>query len=168
MLKDILVSIDKQYGEMVDIRRYPHENPELSFHEYKTAQYTAEFYDALDIPYKKNVGGNGIVATLKGAKPGKTVALRADFDALPIQDEKDVPYKSKVPGVMHACGHDAHTATILVLAKVMQQFQDRLHGTVVFLHQHAEEQTPCCVISIVRSGELDDVDVLFENQLWAT
>src|SRR5699024_621823 len=168
MLKDIFVSIDKHYGEMVDIRRYLHENPELSFHEYKTAQYIAEFYDALDIPYKKNVGGNGIVATLKGAKPGKTVALRADFDALPIQDEKDVPYKSRVPGVMHACGHDGHTATLLTLAKVMSQFKEQLKGSIVFLHQHAEELAPGGAKPIIESGQLDDVDAYFGNHFWAT
>lgn len=167
MLKDIFVSIDEHYGEMVDIRRYLHENPELSFHEYKTAQYITEFYDALDIPYKKNVGGNGIVATLKGAKPGKTVALRADFDALPIQDEKDVPYKSKVPGVMHACGHDGHTATLLTIAKIMRAFQSELPGTMVFIHQHAEELSPGGAKPMVEAGVLNDVDAIFGTHLWA-
>src|SRR5699024_9291327 len=111
---------------MVQIRRYLHQHPELSFKEYNTANYIAEFYEKLGIPYKTNVGGNGVIATLKGALPGKTVALRADFDALPIQDEKDVAYKSTVPGVMHACGHDGHTATLLTLAKVMKNFKDNL------------------------------------------
>src|SRR5699024_7707528 len=94
--------------------------------------------------------------------------LRADFDALAIQDQKDVPYKSKVPGVMHACGHDGHTATLLVLAKVMQQYQKELPGTILFLHQHAEEETPGGAISIVESGKLDHIDAIFGNHLWAT
>src|SRR5699024_6873057 len=150
---------------MVDIRRYLHQNPEVSFHEYETAKYIANFYDQLQIPYEKNVGGNGIIATLKGGKPGKTVALRADFDALAIQDEKEVAYKSIKPGVMHACGHDGHTSTLLNLAKVMQAYQAELPGTILFLHQHAEEETPGGAISIVESGKLDEVDAVFGNHL---
>src|SRR5690625_4622272 len=153
---------------MVEMRRYLHQYPELSFKEYKTAQYIADFYQKLDIPFKTKVGGNGVVATLKGGKPGKTIALRADFDGLPIQDEKDVPYRSKNPGVMHACGHDGHTATLLTLAKVMKKFQADLPGTILFLHQHAEEQTPGGAISIMESGELDEVDAVFGNHLWST
>lgn len=168
MLTKIHQSLDELYPEMVEIRRYLHQYPEVSFEEFKTAQYIADFYEELGIPYEKNIGGNGVIATLKGGKPGKTVALRADFDALAIQDEKDVPYKSKNPGVMHACGHDGHTATLLVLAKVMKKYQDELEGTIVFLHQHAEEETPGGAISIVGSGKLDDVDAVFGNHLWAT
>src|SRR5690625_3198188 len=168
MLKKIHTLIDEAFDEMVDIRRYLHQYPELSFQEKETAKYIAQYYEQLKIPVQTNVGGNGVIATLKGNLSGKTVALRADFDALPIQDEKDVPYKSKVPGVMHACGHDAHTATLLVLAKILQQFQDELRGTVVFLHQHAEEVTPGGAISIVESGALDHVDAVFGNHYWAT
>src|SRR5699024_11597384 len=90
-----------------------------------------------------------------------TIALRADFDALPIDDQKEVAYKSKIKGAMHACGHDGHTATLLVLAKVMKQFQDELHGTIVFLHQHAEEIPPGGAISILEYGVLDVVDAIF-------
>src|SRR5699024_2237437 len=142
MLQSIHNRLDELYAEMVDIRRYLHQYPELSFQEFKTAQYIADFYEKIGIPYQSGVGGNGVIATLKGGKPGKKVALRADFDALPIQDEKDVPYKSKVDGIMHACGHDGHTATLLTLAKTMKAFQDNLPGTIVFLHQHAEEYAP--------------------------
>ncbi|MEC2160714.1 M20 family metallopeptidase [Virgibacillus halodenitrificans] len=168
MLKEIHTLIDQHYDEMVEIRRYLHQHPELSFHETETAKYIASFYDELDIPYETNVGGNGVIATLKGGKPGKTIALRADFDALPIQDEKDVPYKSKVPGVMHACGHDGHTSTLLVLAKVMKSFQEDLPGTIVFLHQHAEEYAPGGAKPIVDSGAIDHVDAIFGTHLWAT
>lgn len=168
MLTKIYEMLDSHYNEMVEIRRYLHQYPELSFHEEKTAQYIANFYKKINIPVQTNVGGNGVIATLKGKLPGKTIAFRADFDGLPIQDEKDVPYKSKVPGVMHACGHDAHTATLLIFAKVMQQFQDQIPGTIVFLHQHAEEQTPGGAISIVESGALDHVDAVFGTHLWST
>src|SRR5699024_7878172 len=129
MQKQIHEQLDQHYDEMVSIRRHLHRHPELSFQETKTAAFIADYYEKLGIPYEKNVGGNGVVATLKGGKPGKTVALRADFDALPIQDEKDVEYKSTVDGVMHACGHDGHTATLLVLAKVLTENKDTIPGT---------------------------------------
>lgn len=168
MLNDIFSIIDKYYPEMVEIRRHLHQYPEVSFKETKTAKYIADYYENLGIPYRTNVGGNGVIATLKGARPGKVVALRADFDALPIQDEKDVPYKSKIDGVMHACGHDGHTATLLVLAKVMKEFQDQLPGTIVFLHQHAEEYAPGGAKPMIDDGALDGVDAVFGNHLWAT
>ena len=166
MLQKIYEMIEQNYDEMVDIRRFLHQYPEVSFHEYKTAEYIANYYEKLQIPYETNIGGNGVIATLKGKKPGKTIALRADFDALPIDDQKEVAYKSKIKGAMHACGHDGHTATLLVLAKVMKQFQDELHGTIVFLHQHAEEIPPGGAISILESGALDEVDAIFGNHLW--
>ena len=101
-------------------------------------------------------------------KPGKTVALRADFDALPIQDEKDVPYKSTVPGVMHACGHDGHTATLLVLAKALNELKDELEGTYVFIHQHAEEIAPGGAKPMIENGCLEGVEAIFGTHLWAT
>ncbi|WP_281355716.1 M20 family metallopeptidase [Virgibacillus ihumii] len=168
MLRDIHDFIDTLFPEMIEIRRYLHQYPELSFHETKTAQYIADYYEKLDIPYETNVGGNGVIATLKGEKPGKTVALRADFDALPIQEENDVPYKSKVDGVMHACGHDGHTASLLTLAKAMKFFQQDLSGTIVFVHQHAEEYAPGGAKPILESGKLDHVDAVFGSHLWAT
>ncbi len=168
LLKNIHQSIDQLFPEMVHIRRHLHQYPELSFQEYETARFIANYYEKLGIPYETEVGGNGVIATLKGKKQGKTVALRADFDALPIHDEKNVPYRSKVDGVMHACGHDGHTATLLVLAKVMQQFRDQLPGTIVFLHQHAEEYAPGGAKPIVESGAIDHVDAVFGTHLWAT
>lgn len=168
MLQSIHKNIDHLYDEMVDIRRYLHQHPELSFEETETSKYIGHFYEELGIPYKSNIGGNGVIATLKGGKPGKTIALRADFDALPIQEENDVPYKSKNDGVMHACGHDGHTATLLVLAKVLKTHQENIPGTVVFLHQHAEEQPPGGAKPIVESGAIDHVDAVFGNHLWAT
>lgn len=166
MWDQLLQSIDLEYDQMVEIRRYLHQYPELSFHEQKTAKYIADTYEKLQIPYQTNVGGNGVIATLTGGKPGKTVALRADFDGLPIQDEKDVPYKSKVPGVMHACGHDGHTATLLTVAKAFKSVQADLPGTIVFVHQHAEELAPGGAKPIVDSGILDNVDAVFGTHLW--
>ncbi len=153
---------------MVEIRRYLHQYPELSFEEVETPKFIAAFHEKLGHEVRTGVGGRGVVATLKGGKPGPTVALRADFDALPIQEENDVPYKSKVDGVMHACGHDGHTASLLGLAKVLNQMQEELPGNVVFIHQHAEELPPGGAIAMIEDGCLDGVDVIFGTHLWAT
>src|SRR5690625_5201614 len=142
MLEKIFAKIDELYDETVDIRRYLHQHPELSFKEYETAKYIANFYEQLGIPYETKVGGNGVVATLKGGKPGKTVALRADFDALPIHDQKDVPYRSTVDGVMHACGHDIHTAGLLGVATALSAVREELSGTVALIHHVAAQTLP--------------------------
>lgn len=162
---NIAERINAYYEDMVAIRRHLHMHPELSFQETKTAQYIQQFYASLTIPFRANVGGNGVVATIKGKYPGKTVALRADFDALPIQDEKDVVYKSTVDGVMHACGHDGHTATLLTVARILHDMRDELTGTYVFIHQHAEELDPGGAKAMIEDGCLDGVDVIFGTHL---
>jgi len=166
-MSDLFRLLDSYYPEMVTTRRYLHENPELSFKEYETAKFIQNFYKHLGVPYQANVGGNGIVATITGRNPGKTIAIRADFDALPIQDEKNVPYSSKVPGVMHACGHDGHTATLLYLAKAFFDLKDTWDGKIVFLHQHAEEYAPGGAISMIADGCLNGVDEVYGTHLWA-
>lgn len=167
-LTNLFSKVDELYPEMVRVRRYLHQYPELSFQETETAQYIAKVYDDLSIPYETGVGGNGVVATLTGNKPGRTIALRADFDALPIQEENDVPYKSKHPGVMHACGHDGHTATLIAVATVLKEYQEQLPGTVVFIHQHAEEYAPGGAKPMIEAGCLDGVEAVFGTHLWAT
>ncbi|WP_285767640.1 M20 family metallopeptidase [Peribacillus sp. SI8-4] len=168
MIHQLHALLEGSYDEMVSIRRYLHQHPELSFHETQTAAYIADFYEKLGIEHQTNIGGNGIIATITGSKPGKTVALRADFDALPIQDEKEVPYKSTVPGVMHACGHDGHTAALLVLAKNLNELKDELEGRYLFIHQHAEEYAPGGAKPMIEAGCLNGVDVIFGTHLWAT
>ncbi|HLO11651.1 MAG TPA: M20 family metallopeptidase [Pseudoneobacillus sp.] len=160
-------SFEGLFEQMVEWRRDFHQNPELSFQEERTPKIIAKYLESLGIEVKTGVGGRGVVGTIKGGKPGKTIALRADFDALPIQDEKDVPYKSKVPGVMHACGHDGHTATLLGVAKVLSENREYLHGDVVLLHQHAEEVAPGGAIAMVEDGCLENVDVVFGSHLMA-
>ena len=160
--------IDAHFEEMVKIRRHLHENPELSFQEVKTPKLVAAFHRELGHEVREHVGGRGVVAKLISSKPGPVIALRADFDALPIQDEKDVPYKSKVPGVMHACGHDGHTAALLGLAKALNQMKESLSGTIVFIHQHAEEYAPGGAIEMIRDGCMDGVDYVFGTHFWAT
>jgi len=141
-MEQLFALIDRHYEEMVQIRRHLHEWPELSFQEVETPKFIAAYHEKLGHEVRTGVGERGVVAKLRGGKPGKTVALRADFDALPIQEERDVPYRSKVDGVMHACGHDGHTAELLVLAKVLNAIKDDVAGTIVFIHQHAEEVPP--------------------------
>ncbi|MCM3367729.1 M20 family metallopeptidase [Bacillus safensis] len=166
--KSINERLDEHYEEMVKIRRHLHMNPELSFQEEETAAFIASYYDTLQIPTRTKVGGHGVLAYIEGASPGPTIALRADFDALPIHDEKDVPYKSTKPGVMHACGHDGHTATLLVLAKVLHTHRDQLKGKIVLIHQHAEEYAPGGAKPMIEDGCLDGVDVIFGTHLWSS
>ncbi|GAB3046685.1 amidohydrolase [Virgibacillus ainsalahensis] len=169
MRDQLMKMLEDRTEEMIEIRRYLHENPELSFKEEKTANYIAEFYKDKDVQIQRNVGnGYGIVVTIKGENPGKTIGLRADFDALPITEETDVPFQSKNAGVMHACGHDGHTAYLLVLADCLIQLKSSLAGTIKIIHQHAEETPPGGAKSIVESGLLDDVDNIFGVHLFPT
>lgn len=168
MREKLFIAINNNYDEIISLRRHLHENPELSFEEVETPKLIADYHRNLGHEVREHVGGRGVVAILKGNKPGKTVALRADFDALPIQDEKDVPYKSKIPGAMHACGHDGHTASLLGLAKSLNSIKDELSGTIIFIHQHAEELAPGGAIAMIEDGCLDGVDYIFGTHLWAT
>ncbi|WP_428417738.1 M20 metallopeptidase family protein [Phocicoccus schoeneichii] len=149
------------FKETVRLRRHFHMHPELSFKEVETPKYIAEYLTNLGIEVETGVGLNGVVGRLITDENKQTVALRADFDALPIQDEKKVPYKSQVPGVMHACGHDAHTAVLLTVAKILSENKDALNGNVVFIFQHAEEVDPGGAIQMINNGCLDNVDAIF-------
>lgn len=161
MQEKLFARLQEIYPELVTFRRDLHMYPELSFHEENTAKKVAEKLASLGIEVQTGVGGMGVVGILKGGKPGKTVALRADFDALPIQDEKEVSYKSRIPGVMHACGHDIHTSGLLGVAQVLSEFRDELPGNVVFLHQFAEELPPGGAKAMVEAGCLEGVDVVY-------
>ena len=165
MNQQLLDKIDAHFDEMVAIRRHLHMHPELSFQEKETANYIIEYYQKLGVPVEPNISGYGLIARIKGSKPGKRIALRADFDALPIQDEKDVPYKSKVDGVMHACGHDGHTATLLIIGKLLWEMKDDLAGEYVLIHQHAEEADPGGAIGMIQAGALNGVDAIFGTHL---
>lgn len=163
-LLDILKQkLDEKEERIIEMRRYLHAHPELSFEEEETAKYIADFYK--DVPVDKvetNFGGqNGVVVTIKGAQPGKTIAIRADFDALPITEETDVPFVSQNPGVMHACGHDGHTAYMLILAESLAEVKDQLKGTIRVIHQPAEEVPPGGALGMIKAGVLDGVDYVF-------
>jgi amidohydrolase len=164
-LKELLKEMEPQ---IIAWRRHLHQYPELSFQEEKTPAMIADILRELQFDeVRTGVGGRGVVGVLHGGKPGATVALRADFDALPIQDEKEVEYKSKVPGVMHACGHDAHTSGLLGLATVLARHRDEIPGTIRFLFQHAEEENPGGAIQMVEDGALQGVDAIFGAHLWS-
>ncbi|WP_042351865.1 M20 metallopeptidase family protein [Bacillus massiliigorillae] len=166
-MKKILYRLEELYPEMVELRRHFHQHPELSFQEVHTPQKISDYLNNLGIEVKTNFGGNGVVGYIRGGKPGKTVALRADFDALPIQDEKGVPYKSTVPGVMHACGHDAHTTILLAIAKVLSEVKHELKGNVVLIHQFGEEVSPGGAKPMIEAGCLDGVDAIFGTHMWS-
>ena len=153
MRNQLIEALESRKEEMIQIRRYLHQHPELSFQEEKTAQYIVDFYKGKDVEIQRNVGnGYGMVVTIKGGKPGKNIGLRADFDALPITEETDVPFKSINEGVMHACGHDGHTAYLLVLADCLIELKSEIAGTIKIIHQHAEEVPPGGAKRIVESG----------------
>ena len=140
MIADIIRERSSEEREyVVELRRYLHKHPELSENEYNTSKKIQEELKKIGIEYVVYQGTNAIVGLIKGEKDGKTVALRADMDALPINEENDVPYKSENEGVMHACGHDGHTAILLGTARVLYSIRDKLHGNVKLLFQPAEE-----------------------------
>ena len=139
---------------LVSDRRHLHQNPELSFEEVQTSAFVQERLRDLNIPFTAGIGGYGVVANLQGHSPGPVVALRADMDALPIQEANEVPYASKVPGVMHACGHDVHTASLLGVAALLRSRTQDFSGTVRFLFQPAEEKLPGGASLMIRDGAL--------------
>ncbi|MHA7965183.1 amidohydrolase [Paenibacillus sp. CAU 1782] len=157
--------LDAEYEQIIAWRRYLHQHPELSFQETETARYIAEQLQSIGLNVKMNVGGNGILSVIEGAHSGPTIAFRADFDALPIQEENDVPYRSLRDGVMHACGHDGHTAALLGVAKVLQRYREHLRGRIVLIFQHAEEKPPGGAKDMIDAGALDGVDAVYGAHL---
>lgn len=153
--------------EMVAWRRHLHRHPELSYQEEKTAAFVAEKLERLGLAVRRNVGGHGVIAELEGAEAGPTVALRADIDALPIQDEKQCEYASTVPGVMHACGHDAHTSALLGVAHVLSGMKEQIKGRVRFLFQPAEEVSPGGALPLIKEGALEGVAAIYGVHLWS-
>lgn len=136
-------------------RHQLHAHPELSFQEFKTAAFVSETLQSFGIEHQKGVAGTGVVATIRGKNPeGRVIALRGDMDALPIQEQNDVPYKSTQPGVMHACGHDVHTASLLGAAWILNQVKDRFDGTIKFLFQPGEEKIPGGASLLIKEGVL--------------
>ncbi|MFJ7678492.1 M20 metallopeptidase family protein [Peribacillus sp. NPDC097197] len=155
------------YEEAVRIRRMIHENPELGFEETKTAEMIADYLKGLGIEVTTGVAKTGVVGLLHGDKEGPVLALRADIDALPIQEKTGVPYQSQNPGVMHACGHDMHTAMLLAAAHVLSQNKQHISGTIKFIFQPAEEMKGGGGV-MVDEGVLSNpaVDHAFAFHVW--
>ncbi len=165
-MEDKIIELAKQLESyVVEKRRDFHMHPEVRFEEVRTSQIVEEELKKLGYEVVRTAG-TGVIGILRGSKEGKTVALRADMDALPIQEENDVPYKSKIPGKMHACGHDAHTAMLLGAAKILAEIKDQLEGTVKLIFQPGEEGGAGAK-KIVEEGHLDDVDAIFGIHVWA-
>ena len=152
--------IEKNKAEIVKIRRFIHMNPELGNREVETARLIAAKLRPLGFEIRTGVAKTGVVAVLRGGQSGPSVAIRADMDALPVQETTGLPYKSLNPGVMHACGHDVHSAIVLGTALVLHEIKDSIKGTVTFLFQPAEEGAPegeeGGADLMVRDGALDD------------
>ncbi|SIT83111.1 M20 metallopeptidase family protein [Pontibacter indicus] len=147
--------------EVIKWRRHIHQNPEISFKEEQTSKYVEDVLKSMGNIEVSRPAKTSVIGVLKGAKPGKTVAFRADMDALPMQEETDLPFKSKNDGVMHSCGHDAHTAMLLGTAATLSRMQKELPGTVYFIFQHAEETPPGGAIDVINSGALKGVEAFF-------
>ena len=143
-------------GEFIGVRRHLHAHPELSYQEFATSQYVQERLQQEGIAFEV-MATTGIVATIQGKNPNsRVIALRADMDALPIQEENQVPYCSTKPGVMHACGHDVHTTILLGAARILQQLKDEWEGTVKLLFQPGEEKNPGGASYMIRDGALEN------------
>lgn len=151
-------------SELVAMRRDLHQIPEIGLKLPQTNAYVRSKLDEYGIPYTLNDTDSGIIAVIEGGSPGKTVALRADMDALPILEDTGVDYVSRHPGCMHACGHDAHTSMLLGAAKVLKAHQQELHGTVRLLFQTAEELAKGAPI-LVANGAVDGADAVFGTHI---
>lgn len=147
---------------LVEIRRDLHQHPELGLEEHRTSARIQGLLDEMGIEHVDGLGGTGVLGVIRGTGEGKVVALRGDMDALPIQDEKDVPYASKIPGRMHACGHDVHTTVLLGAARLLHEAQSSFSGTVKLLFQPAEETVGGAKL-LIAAGALENpkVDAIF-------
>ena len=166
-MKNRIKSLAKELNaDIIGVRRHLHQFPCLSFEEYETAQFIHALLDSWNIEHEF-LTETGIVATIKGINPeNKTIALRADIDALPIQERNECQYKSTVDGVMHACGHDAHAAMLLGAAKILNQMKDEFEGTIKLIFQPGEEKLPGGASVMIEEGVLKDVDLIIAQHVY--
>ncbi len=164
---NIKESAQKYADYVIEMRRRFHKNPELSTKEFETSKIVQEELDKIGVPYVQcGELGTGVLATVKGAKPGKTILLRGDMDALPVVEENDLPFKSQKEGCMHACGHDCHTATLLTAAHILNDIRDELCGTVKLAFQPAEE-TAQGAKDMIAAGAMEGVDGVYGQHVWS-
>lgn len=156
LAKTIKDKVEDYYEEILSHYKHLHQYPELSFHEKETSGYIQKYLKEMNIPFRPNIGGYGILAWIEGKDPkSKTIALRADMDALPIKEENDIDFKSKNEGVMHACGHDTHTTSLLMAAKIINELKDSITGTILFIFQPGEEKHPGGAKLMLEDGIFD-------------
>lgn len=156
LLTEIKIFAEKIYPDIIGYRRHLHSSPELSFQEHKTSTFVKSRLDEMNIPWQP-MADTGVVAIIRGEKPsGKVIALRADMDALPITEANEVSYCSQNTGVMHACGHDAHTSSLLGVCKILQSLKKEFGGTVKFIFQPAEEKLPGGASLMIKEGVLQN------------
>ncbi|MBR4137289.1 MAG: amidohydrolase [Bacteroidales bacterium] len=155
---------DAYFDDVVAIRRQLHQHPELSFCEKDTAELIKRCLASKNIEFQSDIAGTGIVATISSFRP--VIALRADLDALPIQETTDLPYRSVNDGVMHACGHDAHTAMLLGTAFILNDLRDKFSGTIKLIFQPGEEKLPGGASLMIKAGVLDDVDMIIGQHVY--
>jgi amidohydrolase len=156
MLKDKIELLSKTYFETYrNVRHHLHANPELSYKEFKTSLFIQDHLQSLGIPFKV-MAETGVVALIEGKKSSRVIALRADIDALPIQEENKTTYTSTVPGVMHACGHDVHTSILLGAAKILHETKQDWEGTVKLIFQPGEEKNPGGASILIKEGVLEN------------
>jgi amidohydrolase len=153
--------------QLAELRKRLHQHPELAFEEHETAKAVVEFLKNLRIPCRTGVGKTGVVAVLEGARPGRTIGIRADMDALPIHEQTGLAFASKVQGKMHACGHDVHTVIALGVAATLSELKDSLRGTIKFIFQPAEE-TLSGARAMIADGVLEDpkLDLILGYHNW--
>ncbi|MFZ5971551.1 MAG: M20 metallopeptidase family protein [Bacteroidota bacterium] len=157
LLNDIQQKSQAYSNQTVQLRRHLHAHPELSYQEHKTARYVAETLTQFGLQPVEGIADTGVVALIEGRNPSKkVVALRADMDALPIVEQNQVPYKSTAPGVMHACGHDVHTSSLLACARILNEVKDQFEGSVKLIFQPGEEKNPGGASIMIREGVLDN------------
>jgi len=142
LIQNIKTLAEDLYPEIVEIRRHLHRHPELSYHEHETAEFISKTLAREGISFKTGIAGTGILGEIEGTKPGRIIALRADMDALPIQEENEIEYKSLKPGRMHACGHDVHMASLIGTACILNKLREKFSGKVKLVFQPGEEKAP--------------------------
>ena len=147
----------ENFEEVKKIRRHIHKYPELSFKEYKTSQYIVSSLEEMGIPYKKDVAGTGVVGWIEGSKPdGKIIVLRADMDALPVQEENDLEFKSVNKNCMHACGHDVHIASLIGAARILKELKNEIFGKILLVFQPGEEKLPGGAIEMLKDSIFEE------------
>lgn len=169
MLERIKGLSHKYYGRMTEYRQKIHKNPELSLKEYKTAEFVAEVLKSIGVDTLTGIGNTGVVGIINGKGKGKVIALRADMDALPIEEKTGLPFASINKGVMHACGHDVHTAMLLGCAHVLSELRDEIYGTVKLIFQPAEENNPAGgAPAMIKDGVLQnpEIDAIMALHVW--